>query len=206
MWITLKSFDSIHLSLDAVSDSSSLGRKLVPRGVLCCVFDWCVGVSAVWSSVVLDLRLIGFETAQGSAGSCWLGYPVAASHAFELAFAHHFHGHPYFSIIGSLRRAVGGRKRKTMIWLFKNVTMTEKQWLFDESKKRENHCAQPFFFFLGCVDQWKLQYFQMKNERSALLCLLNELLVFYYATKHIRIKINQMFWQSLILIYMCFVA
>ncbi len=122
IWITPKSFDLIHLSLTTPVRTLSATILGSPvnwcREGFCGVFDWCDGVSAVLSSVVLDLRLIGFETAEGSTGGRWLGYTVAASHAFELAFAHHFHRHPYFSIVGPLRRAVGGWERKTEIWLW----------------------------------------------------------------------------------------
>lgn len=57
------------------------------------------------SSVVLDLRLIGFETAQGSSGCRRLGNAVAATNSFELAFTNDFHSDSNLSVVGSLSRA-----------------------------------------------------------------------------------------------------
>lgn len=57
------------------------------------------------SSIILDLRLIGFEASQSSARCCRLGNPVAAANPFELAFTNNFHRHPDLPIICSLSRA-----------------------------------------------------------------------------------------------------
>lgn len=64
------------------------------------------------SSVVLDLRLIGFEAAKSSSCCRWLGNPVAAADAFKLALPDDLHCHPHFSIIGPFCRAAQGRWRR----------------------------------------------------------------------------------------------
>lgn len=57
------------------------------------------------SSVVLDLRLIGFEAAQSSSRRRRLGDPVAAANSFKLALTDDLHRHPDLPIIRSLCRA-----------------------------------------------------------------------------------------------------
>ena len=57
------------------------------------------------SSVVLDLRLIGFEAAQSSSRRRRLGDPVAAANSFELALTDDLHRHPDLPVVGSLCRA-----------------------------------------------------------------------------------------------------
>lgn len=59
----------------------------------------------IQSSVVLDLRLIGFEAAQSSSRCRRLGNPVAAADSFKLALTDDLHRHPDLPIIGSLSRA-----------------------------------------------------------------------------------------------------
>lgn len=53
------------------------------------------------SSVVLDLRLIGFEAAQSSSRCRRLGDPVAAANSFKLALTDDLHRHPDLPIIRS---------------------------------------------------------------------------------------------------------
>lgn len=57
------------------------------------------------SSVVLDLRLIGFEAAQSSSCCCRLGDPVTAPDSFKLAFTHDLHCHTNLPVVRSLCRA-----------------------------------------------------------------------------------------------------
>lgn len=57
------------------------------------------------SSVVLDLRLIGFEAAQSSPCCCRLCNPVAAANSFKLALTDDLHRHSDLPIIGPLSGA-----------------------------------------------------------------------------------------------------
>lgn len=57
------------------------------------------------SSVVLDLRLIGFEAAQSSSRCRRLGDPVAAANSFKLALSDDLHRHPDLPVIRPLCRA-----------------------------------------------------------------------------------------------------
>lgn len=57
------------------------------------------------SSVVLDLRLIGFEAAQSSSRCRRLGNPVASANSFKLALTDDLHCHTDLTIIRPLSRA-----------------------------------------------------------------------------------------------------
>ena len=86
------------------------------------------------SSVVLDLRLIGFEAAQGPPRRRRLGDAVAAADALELALPYDLHRHAHFPVVGSLCRAAArGQGSVTQVL----CTMTNLNQFLNKKKFRE---------------------------------------------------------------------
>lgn len=85
------------------------------------------------SSVVLDLRLIGFEAAQSSSRCRRLGDPVAAANSFKLALTDDLHRHPDLPIIRSFCRAahkakgtgLGKKSGHCQVYFQKHVLKTQ---------------------------------------------------------------------------------